>query len=102
MKWYEKMVCYSMKDKDNLHYVRKIIEYWDIVNELLNEYGNDYLEFQSSKSFQLSTIMCIIQIGEYVSRIDYIFNKFLQIVTGNIWNSNRNLYQTHQSHQTLT
>ena len=64
-----------MKDKDNLHYVRKIIEYWDIVNELLNEYGNDYLEFQSSKSFQLSTIMCIIQIGEYVSRIDETFRE---------------------------
>lgn len=30
-----------MKDKDNVHYVRKIIEYCDTVNELLNEYGND-------------------------------------------------------------
>lgn len=59
-----------MRKKDNLNYVKKVIEYCDIVNELLNEYGNDYLIFQSSKSFQLSTSMCIIQIGEYVNRID--------------------------------
>ena len=64
-----------MKNKDNLKYVKKIIEYCDTVNELLNEYGDDYSVFQSSKSFQLSTSMCIIQIGEYVGRIDKKFRQ---------------------------
>ncbi len=64
-----------MKNKDNLRYVMKIMEYCDTVNELLNEYGNDYSVFQSSKSFQLSTSMCIIQIGEYVGRIDEKFRQ---------------------------
>lgn len=51
-----------MKDNDVL-YIKKIIEYCDIADSLLDEYERDYLVFQSSKSFQLSTSMCIVQIG---------------------------------------
>ncbi|WP_458405647.1 hypothetical protein [Methanobrevibacter sp.] len=40
-----------------------------IFDSLLEEYERDYAVFQSSKSFQLSTSMCIVQIGEYVSRL---------------------------------
>ncbi|WP_458454954.1 HepT-like ribonuclease domain-containing protein [Methanobrevibacter sp.] len=57
-----------MKNNDIL-YIQKIIEYCDIVDSLLEEYERDYVVFQSSKSFQLSTSMCIVQIGEYVSRL---------------------------------
>lgn len=55
-----------MKNNDIL-YIQKIIEYCDIVDSLLDEYERDYAVFQSSKSFQLSTSMFIVQIGEYVS-----------------------------------
>ena len=57
-----------MKNRDS-SYVKKIIDYCDIVDGLLDEYGNDFLIFQSTISFQLSVSMCIIQIGEYVSRL---------------------------------
>lgn len=54
---------------------KKIIEYCDIVDNLLDEYGRDYLVFQSSLSFQLSTSMCIVQFGEYVSRLSEKFKE---------------------------
>lgn len=54
---------------------KKIIEYCDIADILLDEYERDYQLFQSSKSFQLSTSMCIIQIGEYVSRLSDKFKE---------------------------
>ena len=57
-----------MKNNDAL-YIQKIIEYCDIAGSLLDEYERDYFLFKSSKSFLLSTIMCILQIGEYVSRL---------------------------------
>jgi len=57
-----------MKNNDSF-YIEKIIDYCNIIESLLNEYDNDYAVFQSSLSFQLSTSMCIIQIGEYVSRL---------------------------------
>jgi len=41
---------------------------------LVDEYERDYLLFQTSQSFQLSTSMCIVQIGEYVSRLSDEFN----------------------------
>ena len=39
-----------MKNRDS-SYVEKIIEYCDIVDELLEEYGRDFLIFQSTISF---------------------------------------------------
>lgn len=63
-----------MKNNDIL-YIQKIIEYCDIVDSLLDEYERDYAVFQSSKSFQLSTSMCIVQIGEYVSRLSDEFKQ---------------------------
>ncbi len=63
-----------MKNRDSI-YVEKIIEYCDIVDELLEEYGRDFLIFQSTISFQLSVSMCIIQIGEYVSRLSDDFKE---------------------------
>ena len=63
-----------MKNNDAL-YIQKIIEYCDIAESLLDEYERDYLLFKSSKSFQLSTSMCILQIGEYVSRLSDEFKE---------------------------
>ena len=57
-----------MKNRD-ITTIEKIIEYCDLVNSLIEEYGEDFMVFQSKKSFQLSTSMCIIQIGEYVNRL---------------------------------
>ena len=63
-----------MKD-DDARYIQKIIEYCDIADSLLDEYERDYLLFQTSQSFQLSTSMCIVQIGEYVSRLSDEFKE---------------------------
>lgn len=41
----------------------------------MDEYERDYAVFQSSKSFQLSTSMFIVQIGEYVSRLSDEFKQ---------------------------
>ncbi|MDO5825491.1 MAG: DUF86 domain-containing protein [Methanosphaera sp.] len=54
---------------------KKIIEYCDIVDSLLDEYNRDYIVFQTSNSFQLSTSICIVQIGEYVSRLSDEFKQ---------------------------
>ncbi len=48
-----------MKNNDIKH-IQKIVEYCNIVDSLLDEYERDYLIFQSSQSFQLSTSMCIV------------------------------------------
>ena len=63
-----------MKNND-IQCIERIIEYCDIADNLLNEYDRDYLLFQSSQSFQLSTSMCIVQIGEYVSRLSDEFKE---------------------------
>ena len=63
-----------MKNKDKYH-IQKIIEYCDIIDQLLDEYERDYTIFQSSLSFQLSISMSIIQIGEYVNRLSDEFKE---------------------------
>lgn len=63
-----------MKNND-YNTLKKIIEYCDLIDKLLDEYNHDFFTFQSSKSFQLSTSMCIVQIGEYVNRLTDDFKK---------------------------
>lgn len=59
-----------MSDKEN---IIKMIKYCDDVESLLTEYNNDYEAYTTKISFQYSCNMCIIQIGELVSRLSEEF-----------------------------
>ena len=55
-----------MKNR-NLEYLQNIIDYCDKINNLL--IGVDYDTFITHEIYQLSCGMCIIQIGENISRL---------------------------------
>ena len=50
-----------------------MISYCNDVESLLKEYGNDFRAYEERISFQYSCNMCIIQIGELVSRLSESF-----------------------------
>ncbi len=54
---------------DDYQTIRKIVEYCETIESLLEEYQGGWEEFQRRASFQLSCSMCIIQIGELVGRL---------------------------------
>lgn len=56
----------KMSDREN---IAKMIKYCNDIDSLLAEYGNDYEAYVTRISFQYSCNMCIIQIGELVSRL---------------------------------
>lgn len=57
-----------MKNEDR-QVLEKIVGYCNDVESLLSEYGNDFELYRKRISFQYSCNMCIIQIGELVSRL---------------------------------
>ena len=83
-----------MKNKDKRH-IEIIISYCDKIEMLLDEYDNDYLIFQESDSFQLSTAMCVLQIGEYVSRLSDDFKIKNSQINWDLFKNMRN-FITHQ------
>ena len=57
-----------MKNEDRI-VLERIIGYCDDIESLLKEYGNDFGLYKEKIAFQYSCNMCIIQIGELVSRL---------------------------------
>lgn len=57
-----------MNERDR-RVLEKILSYCDDVETLLNKYQRDYDLYKTDISFQYSCNMCIIQIGELVSRL---------------------------------
>lgn len=55
--------------------IQKIIGYCNDVEELKNIFGNTFEEFQSKFAFQYSCGMCIMQIGELISRLPENFKE---------------------------
>ncbi len=53
--------------------LKKMIRYCEDIDYLMQKYGSDYSTFQSDISFQYSVSMCIIQIGELVTRLSEQF-----------------------------
>ena len=49
---------------ENKVILEKILKYCDMLDETLEEYENDYMQFKSSHIFQNSACMCLLQIGE--------------------------------------
>lgn len=61
-----------MKNRDS-KYVQNIINYCMKIENILNEIDYDYDVFITSEVYQLATSMCIVQIGENVSRLSEEF-----------------------------
>lgn len=58
------------KDKETL---RRMLKYCDDVNILMEKYHSDFENYKTDISFQYSCNMCIIQIGELVTRFSESF-----------------------------
>ena len=63
-----------MKNSDR-EILRKIVKYCDDVEYLKEKYNFDFTKYENDISFQYSCNMCIIQIGELVSRLS---NEFIE------------------------
>ena len=57
-----------MNDRDR-SVLQKIISSCDDTDKLMSEYDRDFQRYKQEISFQYSCNMCIIQIGELVSRL---------------------------------
>ena len=55
--------------------LQKIIKYCDTIEEILAKHDFNRAYFESDKEFQYASGMCIIQIGELVTRLDENFMK---------------------------
>ena len=80
-----------MKNSDR-ELLSKIIKYCDDVQLLLAEYGNDFKMYSEKISFQYSCNMCIIQIGELVSRLSDSFMAEHNEIPWNAIKAMRNLH----------
>ena len=68
-----------MQAKD-IDVITKMISYCDDIGLLMNKYHSDFEIYKTDISFQYSCNMCIIQIGELVSRLsDETLQTFKQI-----------------------
>jgi uncharacterized protein with HEPN domain len=57
-----------MNDRDR-EVIKKMIKYCNDINLLMKRYNADFEAYKTDISFQYSCNMCIIQIGELVSRL---------------------------------
>ena len=61
-----------MNDRDR-DVIRKMIKYCSDVDFLMKKYQSDFHAYKTDISFQYACNMCIIQIGELVSRLSESF-----------------------------
>ena len=57
-----------MKQPDRI-VLGKMIAYCDDIDRLMNQFGRSFSDYEASIAYQYSTAMCILQIGELVSRL---------------------------------
>jgi uncharacterized protein with HEPN domain len=60
----------SVRDRE---VILKMIKYCNDVEQLMEKYNSDFEAYKTDISFQYSCNMCIIQIGELVSRLSEDF-----------------------------
>lgn len=59
-----------MRNKTNdIEVLRKMIDYCNDIEALMDQYNHSFTSYQTDISFQYSCNMCIIQIGELVTRL---------------------------------
>lgn len=57
-----------MNEKDR-RIIERVIKYCDDIESLLKRFCNSFVKYETDITFQYSCNMCIIQIGELVSRL---------------------------------
>lgn len=77
------------KDKETL---RRMIKYCADVNLLMEKYHSDFKNYKTDISFQYSCNMCIIQIGELVTRFS---EPFLQKYSNIPWHAIKAMRNLH-------
>ena len=80
-----------MKDKDR-EIVQKMIKYCCDIDFLMEKYQSDFQKYKTDISFQYACNMCIIQIGELVSRFTDDFLSLNQHIPWHAIKSMRNLH----------
>ena len=55
--------------------VEKIISYCDEVEKFQKQFGGTYEEFNANSAFQMAGSMCIVQIGELISKLPEDFKE---------------------------
>lgn len=80
-----------MKQSDS-EVLQKIISYCEDIEALLNEYQDDFSAFENKIAFQYSCNMCIIQIGELVSRLS---DEFMEQHTEIPWHAVKAMRNLH-------
>lgn len=60
-----------MRDRGRVNRIimRKIIEYYEQIESLIDRFGTTFEQFKSDKAFQLSCSMCVLQIGELTKHL---------------------------------
>lgn len=80
------------ESRTNKIILEKIIDYCDKVEILIERFGSKYENFDSDFGFQMACGMCIIQIGELITRLSEDFkNKHSEIAWNKI-KGMRNIY----------
>ena len=80
-----------MNDRDR-EVVKKMMKYCSDIKYLMNKYNSDIEAFKTDISFQYSSNMCIIQIGELVSRLSDEFLEQQKHIPWHAIKSMRNLH----------
>jgi uncharacterized protein with HEPN domain len=80
-----------MSDRDR-DVITKMVKYCNDVAELMERYDSDFETYKNDISFQYSCNMCIIQIGELVSRLSDDFIESHPQIPWHAIKSMRNLH----------
>jgi len=82
-----------MQDKNRVNKViiKKIIDYCENIEMLIERFGNNFESYNSDFAFQLSCGMCIIQIGELTTRLSEDFKENFSEIAWNKIKAFRNI-----------
>lgn len=80
-----------MNDRDR-ELLQKLIKYCDDIEFLMKKYFSDFHSYKEDISFQYSCNMCIIQIGELVSRLSDDFTEMHPQIPWHAIKAMRNLH----------
>lgn len=80
-----------MNDRDR-EVINKMMKYCSDIEYLMNKYNSDIYVFKTDISFQYACNMCIIQIGELVSRLSDEFLRQYKQIPWHAIKSMRNLH----------
>ncbi len=83
------------RDKDT---IKKMIEYCQDIELLMTKYDESYELYQTDISFQYSCNMCIIQIGELITRLSDEFKKKNPQIPWKIIKNMRNIHAHDYEH----